>query len=135
MTALLDTSALLAAVVDGRDRRLVLETVAAHTGAAYASALALTEALAGIDRLTDTPIVRADLEDAIRRLWDHLHVVPVDQRCLDDASQLARERPVRLSDAIHFAAALRLPAPVTFVTTDPAHLAAAIGVGLAVVAP
>ena len=29
-----------------------------------------------IDRLTDEAVLRADLEDAVRRTWDHLHVVP-----------------------------------------------------------
>ncbi len=43
-----------------------------------ASALALTEAIAGIDRLTDSPIDRGDLEDEVRLLWDQLFVVPVD---------------------------------------------------------
>ena len=71
--------------------------------------MALTEALPAIDRLTDEPILRLDLEDAIRHAWDHLHVVPVDQQCLDRAAALARTQPVRLSDAIHFAAAERLP--------------------------
>ncbi len=135
MTLFLDTSAVLAAVVDGRDRMLVVDAIADHPEDVFASALGLTEALAAIDRLVDSEILRADLEDAVRRLWDHLHIVPVDQRCLDDAARLARERPIRLSDAIHLAAALRLPSPVMFATVDPAHISAAIGVGCEVVAP
>ena len=98
-----------------------------------ASAMALTEALPAIDRLTDEPILRLDLEDAIRLAWDHLHIVPVDQRCLDRAAALARTQPVRLSDAIHFAAAERLPAPIHFVTFDPAHIGTAMGMGFEVV--
>ena len=99
MTLFLDTSAVLAAVVDGRDRTLVVDAIADHPEDVFASALGLTEALAAIDRLIDSEILRADLEDAVRRLWDHLHIVPVDQRCLDDAARLARERPIRLADA------------------------------------
>ena len=38
-----------------------------------------------------------DLEDAVRLTWDHLHVVPVDQQCLDRAAALARSQPVRLT--------------------------------------
>ena len=98
-----------------------------------ASALALTEALPAIDRLTDEPILRADLEDAIRLAWDHLHVVPLDQRCLDRAATLSRDQPVRLTDAIHLAAAERLPGPVQFVTFDPAQIGIAIGLGLDVI--
>jgi predicted nucleic acid-binding protein len=135
MTLFLDTSAVLAAVVDGRDRPIIVGVIADHPDDTFASALGLTEALAAIDRLVDSEILRADLEDAVRRLWDHLHIVPVDQRCLDDAARLARERPIRLSDAIHLAAALRLPAPVMFATVDPAHISTAIGLGCEVVAP
>jgi predicted nucleic acid-binding protein len=132
MTLVLDTSALLALVVDGAQRKVVLDALAADP-VWCASAMALTEALPAIDRLTDEPILRADLEDAIRLTWDYLHVVPVDQRCLDRAATLSREQPVRLTDAVHLAAAERLPRPVAFVTFDPAHIGVALGLGFDVV--
>lgn len=136
MTVVLDTSALLALAVDGLQRRVVLDALDAARSADEiwaASAMALTEALPAIDRLTDEPILRLDLEDAIRHTWDHLHVVPVDQQCLDRAAALARAQPVRLSDAIHFAAAERLPDPIRFITFDPAHIGVAMGLGFDVV--
>ncbi len=132
MTVVLDTSALLALAVDGPQRRIVIDALGEHDVWA-ASAMALTEALPAIDRMTDEPILRADLEDAIRRTWDHLHVVPVDQRCLDEAARLARAQPVRLTDAIHLAAAARLPVPVSFLTFDPTHITTALGLGLDVI--
>jgi predicted nucleic acid-binding protein len=132
LTVVLDTSALLALGIDGPPRTTTLEAMAADDLWA-ASAMALTEALPAIDRLTDAPVLRLDLEDAIRLVWDHLHVVPVDQRCLDRAASLARTQPVRLSDAVHFAAAERLPGPIRFVTFDPAHIAVALGLGFDVV--
>jgi predicted nucleic acid-binding protein len=132
VTLVLDTSALLALAVEGEQRRVVLDALAADP-VWCASAMALTEALPAVDRLTDEPILRADLEDAIRLTWDHLHVVPVDQRCLDRAATLSRLQPVRLTDAIHFAAAERLPPPVRFVTFDPAQIGVALGLGLDVV--
>ena len=132
MTLALDTSALLALVVDGTQRPVVLDALA-DEAVWCASAMALTEALPAIDRLTDESILRADLEDAVRLAWDHLHVVPVDQRCLDRAAALSREQPVRLTDAIHLAAAVRLPDPVRFVTFDPAQIGVALGLGLDVV--
>lgn len=132
MTLALDTSALLALAVDGAQRAVVLGALDGDD-AWCASAMALTEALPAIDRLTDEPILRADLEDAVRLAWDHLHVVPVDQRCLDRAAALSREQPVRLTDAIHLAAAERLPHPVRFVTFDPAQIGVALGLGLDVV--
>jgi predicted nucleic acid-binding protein len=132
MTLVLDTSALLALAIDGAQRAVVLEALRGDD-AWCASAMALTEALPAIDRLTDEPILRADLEDAVRLTWDHLHVVPVDQRCLDRAAALSRDQPVRLTDAIHLAAAERFPRPVRFVTFDPAQIGVALGLGLDVV--
>jgi len=129
---LLDTSALLALAVDGPQRAVVLDALGRHP-IWCASAMALTEALPAIDRLTDEPVLRADLEDAIRLTWDHLHVVPLDRRCLDQAAALARTQPVRLTDAVHLASADRLPTPVTFVTFDPAQIGVALGMGFDVV--
>lgn len=134
MTLVLDTSAVLAAVVDTAARPYVLEQIGA-ADELCASALALTEALATIDALTDDDVSRADLEDGVRLLWDHLHVVPVDQRCLDRAATLARQRPLRIADAIHLAAADRLPAPLQFLTLDPAQLSAAAALGFDVRSP
>ncbi len=132
MTVVLDTSALLALAVDGPQRAVALDALDLDP-IWCASAMALTEALPAIDRLTDEAVLRSDLEDAIRLTWDHLHVVPLDQRCLDRAGNLARTQPVRVSDAVHLAAAARLPAPVTFVTFDPAQIGVALGMGFDVV--
>jgi len=132
VTVALDTSALLAVAIEGAQRAVVLAAME-EDPVWSASALALTEALPAIDRLSDEPVVRADLEDALRLAWDHLHVVPVDQRCLDRAAGLAREQPVRLTSAIHLAAAERMPAPVRFVTFDPGQIGVALGLGLDVV--
>jgi uncharacterized protein len=132
VTLALDTSALLALAVDGPQRAVVLEAM--QTDRVWcASAMALTEALPAIDRLTDEPILRADLEDAIRLAWDHLYVVPVDQRCLDRAASLSRLQPVRLTDAIHLAAAERLPPPVRFVTFDATQIPVALSLAFDVV--
>jgi predicted nucleic acid-binding protein len=132
MTVVLDTSAVLALAIDG-PQRLVAEAALASDPVWAASAMALTEALPAIDRLSDNRFVRLDLEDAIRRIWDHLHVVPVDQRCLDRAAALARTQPVRLTDAIHLAATERLPEPRLFVTFDPPQIGVALGLGFDVV--
>lgn len=132
MTVMLDTSAILAISVPGPQRATALEALEQDPIWA-ASAMALTEALPAIDRLTDNPVLRADLEDAVRRTWDHLHIVPVDQRCLDRAAGLARSQPIRLSDAIQFAAAERLPGPIRFVTFDPTQIGVALGLGFDVI--
>lgn len=132
MTLFLDTSALLTSVVEGADRTIVHAELDASVHWC-ASALALTEALAVVPRLTDEVVLHDDLEDALRNLWDRLTIVPVDQMCLDRAAAIARDQPIRVSNAIHLAAAERLPRPVTFLTFDPAQIPVALSLGFDVV--
>lgn len=132
MTLYLDASALVAALVATPSRTMVLDTL--DTDPVWCtSAVSLTEALAMVDRLLDESVLRSDLEDELRLIWDRLWVIPVDQRCLDRAAVLAREQPVRLADALHLAAADRLPRPLQFVTLDPAQIPVALSLGFEVV--
>jgi predicted nucleic acid-binding protein len=121
-----DTSAVVALHVVAREHDAAVAALAPVT---CVSALALTEALAVIDKLTDEAVLRADLEDAIRLQWDRFAVVPADQRTLDEAAALLREQPIRLADAIHLAAASRLPRPLRYVTFDPIQIPVALGLG------
>ena len=130
MTVFFDTSAVVALHIETAGRKVAVEALADGT---CVSALALTEALALIPRLTDEAVLQADLEDAVRLQWDRYAVVPLDQRCLDRAAQLMRDQPLRLADARHLAAAERLPRPVTFVTFDPPQIPVALGLGFDVV--
>lgn len=132
MTLYLDASALVAALVATPSRTMVLDTLDADP-VWCTSAVSLTEALAMVDRLLDESVLRGDLEDELRLIWDRLWVIPVDQRCLDRAAVLAREQPVRLADALHLAAADRLPRPLQFVTLDPAQIPVALSLGFDVV--
>jgi predicted nucleic acid-binding protein len=132
LTVYLDTSALVGLHLDGPARPVVL--AALDDDADWCSSgLTLMESLALIDRVTEEPVLRADLEDHVRLSWDRVAVVPVDQRCLDRAGVLMREQPLRLADAIHLAAADRLPRPVRFVTFDSAHIPVAMAMGFEVV--
>jgi predicted nucleic acid-binding protein len=130
MTVFFDTSAVVALHIESPLRRIATDELASPT---CVSALGLTEALALIAKLTDDPVLQADLEDALRLQWDRYAVVPVDQRCLDRAAQLLREQPLRVADAVHLAAADRLPRPVTYVTFDPAQIPVALSLGFDVV--
>jgi predicted nucleic acid-binding protein len=132
VTVYLDASALLARHLDVPARAVAVEAMTADN-AWCTSAITLTESLALIDRLTDDAVLRADLEDLVRLDWDRCHVVPVDQRGLDRATVLARQQPLRLSDAIHLGAADRLPRPLTFITFDPAQIPVALSLGFDVV--
>ena len=132
MTLFLDTTGLLARFLEGPARAVVLPAMASD-GDWCASALALSEALMLVDRLGDDPGRTDDLRRAIRDDWERIHVVPVDQRCLDRAAELGRTQPVRTVDAIHLAAADRLPRPLTYVTFDPGQIPVAMSLGYEVV--
>ena len=132
MTLVLDASALVARHLAIPARAVAVEAMQADPEWC-ASALALTEALVLIDRLTDDPDLREDLEDAVRLDWDRVAVVPLDAACLDRAADLARSQPLRLSDALHLAAADRLPRPLRFVTFDPGQIPVAVSLGFDVV--
>jgi predicted nucleic acid-binding protein len=62
-------------------------------------------------------------------------VVPVDDRCLARAVELGATFGVRTVDALHLAAADRLPRPATFVSFDRRQLPAAAALGFEVVTP
>lgn len=132
MTVYLDASALVAAHLDQPSRAVVLHAMRADADWC-SSGLTLMESLALIDRVTDEPVLRGDLEDLVRLTWDRVAIVPVDQQCLDRAAALMREQPLRLSDALHLAAADRLPRPVRFVTFDPGQIPVALALGYDVV--
>ncbi len=99
----------------------------------FASELVLPESLVAIDRLGLDPDQRRLLEDQIRRTWDCVHRVPVDSRCLQRATELARRYPVKMIDALHLAAADRLPHPVRFLTHEAAQIPVAMALGFEVV--
>lgn len=132
MTLALDTSALLGRFLSGPHRSVVLDAMAADV-CWCASALALTEALTLVDRVTELPHERDRLRRALRDDWERIHVVALDGRCLDRAAELGREQPLRTVDALHLAAADRLPRPTTFLTFDPRQIGVALALGFDVV--
>ena len=72
---------------------------------------------------------------AVREDWAAMTVVPVDDRCLARAVELGATFGLRSVDAIHLAAADRLPTPVTFVSFDRHQLPAAAALGFEVISP
>jgi hypothetical protein len=131
VTLALDSSALLARYLGGPARPVVLAAMAADDDWC-ASALALSEVLALIERVGSFEAERDALRRAVRDDWERVHVVPVDQRCLDRAAELARTHPARTVDAVHLAAADRLPRPVTYCTFDPNQIPLALALGFTV---
>lgn len=134
MTLAIDSSALVRRYVHDRDRALVLDTMAADP-AWCASALCRSETLLALHRLALGPYQQAKLWQALREDWAAFVVVPVDDRCLARATDIGATFGVRSVDAIHLAAADRLPRPVRFVTFDRRQIPAAVGLGFEVISP
>ncbi|MGH9137299.1 MAG: type II toxin-antitoxin system VapC family toxin [Acidimicrobiales bacterium] len=128
MTVALDSSALLARYLTGPagDARAAM----AADPDWCASALALTESLMVVDQLDVDAPEREDLRRALRDDWERVHVVPIDGRCLDRAAELGRTQPLRTADALHLAAANRLPRPLTYLTFDARQIPVALALGL-----
>lgn len=127
----LDTSALLKRYVDEPGTDLVLRRMDEDREWGV-SAIARTEtqiALCRIDLGTDEdPDVRRRLRDD----WDRCHVVPLDATCLERAMEVGCLHGVRTLDAIHLAAADRMPRPLVVLTFDRRQADAARSMGLAV---
>jgi predicted nucleic acid-binding protein len=132
MTLALDTSALLGRYLSGPHLRIVHEAMAEDADWC-ASALARAEALGMVERVCDVPADGDRIRRALTDDWERVHVVPVDQACLDRATELTRTHPLRTVDALHLAAADRLPRPLRFVTFDPRQIPVAIDLGFDVV--
>jgi predicted nucleic acid-binding protein len=132
VTLALDASALVARYLESEEQEVVLAAMAADPDWC-ASALALTEALMLVERVTDDPLQRDELRRALRDDWERIAAVPLDQACLDRAAELGRSQPLRSVDALHLAAADRLPRPVTFVTFDHHQIGVALALGFDVV--
>lgn len=113
----LDTSALVKRYVDEDGTDLVLERMG-NDPEWVVSSVARTEAEITLCRLG---FDREDSADVWRRLgddWERCHVVPVDPDCLERAGDIGCRYEVRTLDAIHLAAADRLPRPLVVVTFD-----------------
>ena len=128
MTAPLDTPGVLACCREGLTQAVAVQAMGSYPEWC-ASALVLSEAVMLRDRL-GLDADRADrLRQALRDDWERCAVVPLDRKCLDRAAELGRTQPLRTVDALHLAAADRLPRPVAYLTFDPAQIPVALSLG------
>jgi uncharacterized protein len=134
MTLFVDPSALVQRYVDEPDRALVVDAMA-DDPAWVASALARTEVMVALHQLAAGPRQQARLWSAFRDDWDAFAVVPVDDRCLGRAVELGSSFSMRIVDAVHLAAADRLPRPARYLTLDRHQIPAAAALGFEVVSP
>lgn len=134
MTLFVDTSALVRRYLQGPGRELVAAAMAADD-VWCASALCRSETLLALHRLAVTPGQHARMWGRLRDDWDAFVVVPVDERCLAHAVEIGATYGLRTVDAVHLAAADRLPRPATYLTFDHRQIPAAAGLGFDVRSP
>lgn len=129
-----DTSALLCRYLPDARRRFVGDVMGAAPEHAV-SALARTEVLLALHQASGGPARQRSLWDAVRRDWDGFWEVPLDGRCLARATEIGARYGLSVVDAIHLAAADRLPRPVGFLTLDRRQIPAAADLGFLVHSP
>lgn len=134
MTLAVDPSALIARYVPGPDRALVNETMAA-ADTWCASDLARTEVMLALHRIAGAEVLANELWAAARADFDAFVLVPVDERCIATATELGAAFGLRTVDAVHLAAADRLPRPVRYLTLDRHQIPAAAALHFDLVAP
>lgn len=116
---------------DGTD--LVMEQMA-DDAEWCASALALTEAQITLCHSRLATALLTQTVAALREDWEYLVVVPVDDLCLARSREIGCAQRLRTLDAIHLAAAERIPSPARFLTFDARQHRAAAALGLDVIA-
>jgi uncharacterized protein len=134
VTLAVDASALVKRYLHEPGRDLVLEAMAGDS-VWCASELCRTEVLLVLHRIASGPRQAGALGRAFRDDWDAFNVVPVDDRCLARATDLGVEFGLRTVDAVHLAAADRLPRPVRYLTFDRHQIPGALALGLEVISP
>lgn len=134
MTLAIDASALVKRYLREPGRDLVLEAMEADP-VWCASALARTETQMALHRVATSRYQQRQLWAALREDWDAFVVVPVDDRCLARAVEIGAGFGIRTVDAIHLAAADRLPRPTRYLTFDRQQIPAAAALDLEVLSP
>ena len=134
MTLFVDTSALVRRYLHDRHRAMVIDAMAGDDEWC-ASALARTEAQLALHRASVSSRQQADLWRVLRDEWEAFWVVPLDDRCMARAVEIGATFGIRIVDAVHLAAADRLPAPLRYLTFDRRQIPAAAALGFEVVSP
>ena len=111
----LDTSALIKRYVEEDGTALVLQRMD-DDPEWVVCAVARTEAEIALCRLGFDPAGRGEPWQGLREDWERCHVVPVDPACLALAAEIGCRHQLRTLDALHLAAADRLPRPLVVLT-------------------
>ncbi|MGQ0830720.1 MAG: type II toxin-antitoxin system VapC family toxin [Microthrixaceae bacterium] len=134
MSLYVDSSALVRRYVHDRHRSVVVDAMAAdHDWCA--SALVRSETQIALHRAAASSRAQRALWRSLRDEWEAFWVVPLDDHCMTRAAEIGATFGVRMVDAIHLAAADRLPAPVRYLTFDRQQIPAADALGFEVISP
>ncbi len=113
---------------------MVIEAMA-DAGAWAASSLARTELQIALHHAAPSARVQRELWAAVRDDWEAIWEIPVDGRCLARAAEIGSRYGLAIADAVHLAAADRLPRPASFLTFERQQIPAAADLGLTVISP
>lgn len=133
-TLFLDSSALLRRYVGDPQRPLVVDAMAASDAWAV-SALARSEVQLALVQAATNARTRDRFWSMVREDWDAFWQVPVDGRCLARATEIGAQFGLSLVDAVHLAAADRLPRPLSYLTFERQQIPAAAELGMLVLSP
>ena len=128
----LDTSAILKRYVEEEGTELVLRRMGDDTEWVV-SALARTEAEIALCRLGFERDASGEPAQRLRDDLERCHIVPVDVASLERAAEIGCRYDIRTLDALHLAAAERLPRPLVMLTFDRRQADAARAMDLTVV--
>ena len=137
MTLYVDTSALVRRYLRDRQHDIVVRAMA-EDDAWCAASLVRSEAQLALHRASVSARQQSELWRELRDEWDAFWIVPMDDRCMARAVEIGATYGVRIVDAVHLAAADRLPGPVRYLTFERQQIPAADALGfevLSAVAP
>ena len=128
----LDTSALVKRYVAESGSDIVLHHMEQDLDWA-ASVLARTEARVTLCHRGPEGALESPAQKQLAQDWDRFITVPIDPGCLASAEDIGCQQHLRTLDAIHLAAASRLPTSLRFLSFDRRQRDAAVALGLSVV--
>ncbi|MEM7276193.1 MAG: type II toxin-antitoxin system VapC family toxin [Actinomycetota bacterium] len=134
MVVVADTSALLCRYLPDARRRFVADVMAAEERWVV-SALARTEVLLALHQAAGESRGQRAMWDRVRSDWQLFWEVPLDGRCMARAAEVGARYGLSVVDAVHLAAADRLPGPVDYLTLDRRQIPAAADLGFRVRSP
>lgn len=134
MALYLDPSALLRRYVHTAGQDLVREAMADETDWCTSS-LTLSECQLALRQMAVSLRQFDRLAASLQRDWAACWIIPLDTRCLARAAQLGAQFALRTVDALHIAAADRLPRPSSFLTFDRHQIPAATALDFEVISP